>query len=845
MKFLVHQSICGEVNKAWGLIKTTMPDINLAKNIAFRADLQDQTGGVMWVPAIRGFFEGEYFLIMKTFEDLSPEVRRGRKFSHVLIILKKDILGIEDIGQIINLLPDKIEKDVVLKSIQVEYKNKVDPDLISSTFQGRFSKLINGYVNVKNYKNTLIWIGQENFSLAVIELWKRLIEQERQSFQFGISFNNDDKIVEGINLVSVPESVQSKFLRSDFCIIAKNDNHKPVELIEQLLIGDSSVKQRIENFEKVIGSNSLSRDDINFVAKGLDTFEKMEDVVDIKRLNTLSHIIAKFAPADDQGNDFKQKLLVKIIQLIDAGQFSDIVILKNFRTESYQNSTVLLSEALTKWIRKNIFSIRKTSNDLKLFFDNLKSNNLNWWDKLIEIELRLYLKTISVSKVVVVYMWLMESPLLLSKIVGFISQSKESESCFIEKLPKNLSQLIFEELKVFSLNNGWLRLYAQNLNFQLELHYALTELLKVDKDSSHFDAIDIIVKGKNEGSIIDYAVRNGDMRMIKIAGKICSKSPKNLNKLKILDANWQKIWLEAILTGNEIETGLKEPDKEISKLFDSLILGANISEELIDKISQSEHGNILFYPNRSELWKKISDNAKNNFLTKTSAALLNQLSLNSNTVIPDDVFIINHISQKGVWDFLFFNRNNIKSVIPIFDKLNLQDINLKDYLSNYTGHINAVEATQLGKLIAVKRFSSSAYIINSKASKRNNWKFALAECHYLLDFITKAALVISGTISSVNIPTDEWWQSTEELIVELYPNGTALTTIWKKAGGKESDLLTKSTANEIWSDALYKVRRNQLKKITMNKLLKEIEKQYGDNKKFKIIYGLRKNYIKT
>nr|WP_255552323.1 effector-associated domain EAD1-containing protein [Flavobacterium sp. CSZ] len=333
--------------------------------------------------------------------------------------------------------------------------------------------------------------------------------------------------------------------------------------------------------------------------------------------------------------------------------------------------------------------------------------------------------------------------------------------------------------------------------------------------------------------------------MIKIAGKICSKSPKNLNKLKVLDANWQKIWLEAILTGNEIETGLKEPDKEISKLFDSLILGANISEELIDKISQSEHGNILFYPNRSEIWKKFSDNAKNNFLTKTSAALLNQLSLNSNTLIPDDIFIIDHISQKGVWDFLFFNRNNIKSVIPIFDKFNLQDSNLKDYLSNYTGHINAVEATQLGKLIAVKRFSNSAYIINSKASKRNNWKFALAECHYLLDFITKAALVISGTISSVNIPTDEWWQSTEELIVELYPNGTALTTIWKKAGGKESDLLTKSTANEIWSDALYKVRRNQLKKITMNKLLKEIEKQYGDSKKFKIIYGLRKNYIKT
>ncbi|KGO94679.1 effector-associated domain EAD1-containing protein [Flavobacterium subsaxonicum] len=110
---------------------------------------------------------------------------------------------------------------------------------------------------------------------------------------------------------------------------------------------------------------------------------------------------------------------------------------------------------------------------------------------------------------------------------------------------------------------------------------------------------------------------------------------------------------------------------------------------------------------------------------------------------------------------------------------------------------------------------------------------------------TKGILALSGILNSVNITTDQWWQSTEDLIVELYPNGTSLTTIWKKAGGKESDLLTKSTANEIWSDALYKMRKNQPKNMTMNKLLKEIEKQYGDNQKFKIIYDLRKNYIKT
>jgi len=95
VKVIIHQSICGEVDKAWGLIKTTLPDVNIAKNIAFRTDLQDQTSGVNWEPAIRGFSEGDYFLIMKTFEDTALDVRRGRKYSHVLMIPKEKIIKID------------------------------------------------------------------------------------------------------------------------------------------------------------------------------------------------------------------------------------------------------------------------------------------------------------------------------------------------------------------------------------------------------------------------------------------------------------------------------------------------------------------------------------------------------------------------------------------------------------------------------------------------------------------------------------------------------------------------------------------------------------------------------
>jgi hypothetical protein len=845
VKVIIHQSICGEVNKAWGLIKTTLPDVNIAKSIAFRTDLQDQTSGINWEPAIRGFSEGDFFMIMKTFEDTSPDVRRGRKFSHVLMIPKKEIVGIDNIEQIISLLPQEINKSTNLEPISIEMSSS-DAVSIADAIRGKFNKLINGYININSYKNTLIWIGQEGFDTAVIELWKRLTVLERQNFQFSIAFNNDHKGTNYISLIAVPESVQSKFVKSDFFIIGKNDNHEATELIEQLLIGDASVQERISNFEKTIESKSFSREDISFIAKGIDTFEHLESVKDLKKLNTLSHIVSQYAPLEKQGTDFKQQLLSKIVQSVESANFSDLSVLRNFKTESFKNSKKTLSTALLGWIEKYVFSNGNNVVTCTSFFAQVKKDNLNWWDKVITLELDTYLGTLQTSKIVTIYAWLMESPSILSIIKSFIDKSKNAESCFVEKLPKKISKELIEELQEFSISNNWLRLYAHLLDRQFELGAALTKLFKIDQDKNYFEAIEVIIEGKDDDSVIHYAVTIGESRMIKIAGKICNNASKHLKKMDVLNANWQLIWEEAIENGNDVGEGLKEPEKEIHKLFDRLIDGNSVSERLIDKISQSEFGNLLLYPKRAILWCKLSLSVKDNFLTKTSTALLEQLSKNSTVEIPNDTILLDHISRKGIFEFLYYNKNNIKSVIQVFEKFpQLSDNNLRDYLNNFSGQIDAIDATRLGKLIKVRYFSNSAYVINSKASKTNNWKYALSECHHLMDFLTKGILAFSGILSTVKISSDQWWQSAEELIIELYPNGTSLTTIWKKAGGKESDLLVKGTSSEIWSDVLYKLRRGQFKEITMNDLLKEIKKQYIDNQKFKIIYDLRKSFIKT
>ena len=221
MKIVVHQSLCGEKNKAWELLKTTMQDFGIAKSLAFKADLQEQTGGIHWIPAIRGFVEGDYFLIIKTFEDTSTEVRRGRKFSHVLIIHKGEIIKIDNLQPILNLLHGKIDKETSIELISIDVKLIETIIEHKPSFQGRFNKLAHGYLNIKEYSNTIIWFGQEDFDLSVVELWKRLNIDERKNFRFGISFHNDGIGSENVNLIAVPESIQSKFIKSGFFFAEK------------------------------------------------------------------------------------------------------------------------------------------------------------------------------------------------------------------------------------------------------------------------------------------------------------------------------------------------------------------------------------------------------------------------------------------------------------------------------------------------------------------------------------------------------------------------------------------------------------------------------------------------
>lgn len=840
MEITIHQIICGEDDKGgYGLLKSTLSDLKLAKKIAFNTDIQEQTGNYQWDSAIRGFVVDDYFLIMKTFPDRSADVRPGRVFSHVLLILKTDLNNIQNLTTILELLPDKIDKEIIIEPIPYKEENDNVTDL-SSTYQGRFNKVIHGYVNAHDCSKTIIWVGVENFDIALSLLWKVLPVEEKEALNFGLNFNADAIPKGKLNFINIPENIESKFLNKGFCLVRKNENYVLKEIFEQLIAGDPKANERISNFKAIIETADLSRDAVNNIGKVLNTFENIDSTSDLKKLNTLSHVVAEYSPLKENGVSFKENLLDKICNSILTCDVSELHLIKTFKTNSFNGSERKLTHSVNKWLENHLFCEKETrTKNYSLLFEKLNGINSNWWTENIKHKVDVFLSSIDIDKVSIVMNWLNQDISILDIIEPVIDISSESENSFTIHLRKSFNKSNFQNLVSFALRRKWLRFHARLMIFEYSFEQALSNQLLVDDNEEYFDGINEMITNISPIAVINFTINNGDNRLIKICGKYCHADSALLANIEISNVNWQAIWLHSILLENEIFDGITEPQEKVYLLLSILLNGESYNIDLLEKISNTQYGNILYYPKRESIWKLLPNNIRTNFLKKTSTTLLKKISTDTTTVIPDDKELSDFIISNGISDFLYFNRNNFKVTLPIFITFKqLPEYILKDYASNFLGNIDVVDATQLGKLVLQRNYKNVAHVIYQKSYSNNQFRISLKECYELLDLVDRFWAWSKGLVLNVTISKEEWWNAFAELCHRLYPNGPKENKIWERAEGDESDLILQSTGKETWNAILKKLRFGGCDEVTPKKLIKKMLDDYKKNEELKTLKDL-------
>lgn len=464
----------------------------------------------------------------------------------------------------------------------------------------------------------------------------------------------------------------------------------------------------------------------------------------------------------------------------------------------------------------------------------------NWLVSLIRENISFFLSDINVVTAKTIWLWIAKDVSVVKSVSDEIENSRAAEKNLCDSLPKT-EEAVLSEVKKFASKRNWLRLYATILNSQFDFETALAEQLKVDTDKNSFDGIEIISQRAKPKEIITTSVAIDDKRCIFLSGKLCKADPKLLADMQIENANWQEVWLAGINNGNKLTDGLNEPMKIIHLFFDLMINGKSVNESLLERISETDFANILDYANRNKIWAKISPKVKQEFLEKTSSALLQSVSDNSTFQIPIDKDLSDYIiSSNAIGTFLYYNRSNIKAALPIFNTYSqLPEHILRDYISNYSGKFGVVDATQLGQLTYKRRYSKVAYSIYQKAYSSKQFKIALAECLDLLDFITRGLAWAAGLISKIEVSEDEWWAAFTQLSYTLYDEGPIQNKIWTQADGKGYDLETKGSGKEVWIIALQKLRKkNCAGDISVKKLLKAMHEENKKNEELKTLKDL-------
>lgn len=842
MKITIHQAIYGEVNGAWDLLQTTMENVPEAKKLRFQTDLQERAPtGIYWQPTIRGFSVNELYVITKTYPDTSQDVRAGRVFSHSLIVEKKHLTQINDLSVLFKYFSTSLNKSINLSiisySTDAQKIPEIKPELIP-----RFKKVIHGLVESNVFQNKIVWVGEKGFEEIICQTWQRLTKTERENFYFGISFNPKELSSNDLTLVTTPISLENNWNNSSFCIIKENEDYELKTFFEHFLFGDERAYQSLNNFIIEIEASPSTREDFKFLSKGVEIFENLNSCEDFNSINMLFQLCSEYSRNKRKGIEFKNKLLRKFCKVVEKSNEREILALQGIKTSAIDGSEKQLSSALRVWLTNNLFdsSANKTT-DFSKVISQYNNSQKSWWQNTFTSELKNFVSLVTLDKSEILWQWILRDVNTLKQIDRDLDRSYQAETNLITNFPKKLDIKDLPKLRDFAIARRWFRFHGTLLISLLNFESAIKAHLKVDDLFEELEAIKIITDKGNSKEVLNFAIQNGDPRLLTIASELCYKEPSLLKSLDTRKINWRTVWLGSIRKGNQIDQGLLKPSKKILEIFDLLLDGDDIEEELLVYISKSEYANLFVYKNRSELWLRIPPIIRTTFLRKTAEFFLERLSKDPSTEIPNDEILEDFIVNNGIHDFLYYNRNDFKKTLPIFlmfTKLN-EEI-LGKYIYYYNGNLDYVDATQLGKLVNHLDSRYLANTIYSKSKANSQFKVALNECFNQLSYFDRGNIVWFGFLDNIIFTEEQWWEAFQETACSLYSGGPRDRKIWAEAGGEEYDLLSFGSGKEQWVDAVTKLRKGFFKKISIEKLLKKMRKEHPKYEPLTMLENLRK-----
>jgi hypothetical protein len=835
---IINQAIYGDKSGAYSLLATSFDDIGIAKRICNVTDVLDRpSSGYLSEPIIRGFAFDDYYLFIKSFPDNDASVRKGRVFSHVLIVNRCDLDELNDLELLISHFFMALNKDAKLAQIEVP-SAKLSLNKITSP--SRKAGLINGLIEHDEYSNTILWEGEEDYISAVSSFWHRLPSAIKAQLNLGVVFNLSKIDSDKINLLYFHEGDDHKWRINDTRVIYKEDREELNSIPSYYIAGDI---QNSASLVKLIDTFNLKVDDIDdydCLARSAPIFNELSVSTDFNGLISFCYLITQYNLDKNCAHNEKEEIVSLIIKKIVNAENKQISALKNINWNAFNSSQKTVVAAMKQWLELKLNTVDGAISITDIIVEAFLSANDNWWTNTVIGIVKTVFNQWRSTHAKIILSWLAKDNSLLTKFESIIPKSKVTEEGFISHWSQPTDALA-ELIRLFCQNRQWLVLHGITIIQLYDVNTCLKIQLALDKDEKSLSSLQRMAKLLDSRKFISVAVETGDIRLIAISAQKISKDNSLIKSLDIKNISWRRIWLDAIKLGSEPWTGIKQPHLVLFELLGMLINGSDIENDLLVELGNSSMNDLTDFQYRKNIWPLINVSARKGFLDATTIGCVKQLDKGMLALSDIEPDIQRNWSEKLISIRIFGDSDiSVLTKLELFDSLDFED---DDILENITRcKYSGSEATKLGQIILNNNWKNLAEIIGNKF--KNDGRYDLSNAAKQC-----SSIVIKPSTSSFFDPFGLWSSSYDPKKVEKFERTQKIKDIKFKIAlsfpgekrtyaKKVADQLKEAlNDNSVFYDMDYKA---QLARPNLDTLLQSI---YHENSELLVVF-LCKEYTK-
>ena len=810
----IEQALYGEQRGGHSLLRAS-GDREVSAEIVPRLDLPDTAPpGVQWSPFLRGFPYQNRYVFARTFLDADAS-RGGMVFSHALMAPLDDIAEWRDLRPLLQCLttserqrPDATTVDLVHAESQLP-----DPRELMNLAE----------IFTSPGELPVVRIGHDGFDGLVVALWARLGRGIRRNFSFRLSFGPSD-LVESPKpaLVCTPQGMAARW--SGYRTVGSSPCREPTSLAAAVLSGHETAAPILE-FMHEIGAEPTSFDELRLIEQA---YRFSVDEPMFERCIGVVRLVERLSPSPDSGRDRKESLVRQLCELLLTARAEQILRLRNLQLSSFP-SPARVWKALEAWIAENAFPEEQDAEMLSVFGDATTRNAAvaEWRTALLKGLTAAAASSRKSGFTDAFWRWIRVRPDIVAAVFPHLPTGGDVERRLVAAPPRELEEASAEALAKLARSRGWLRVHGAALSAAYSPLDAVRRQIEVDTDPSFVDGLRLALRRAKPVEVVECSLKGDDLRITSFAGEVVAKNPKLLSDVDLTRTNVQAIWREALVIDPGAWQGPADPKAAFHAILDGVLDGRSVDSSLIDRLSQSPVADLRNYPRRSEIWCRVSEVARNNFLATTAEGWLRCVESKGVLLKPDrdlQSAILATDRLETTLDAL--SSQHIGTAIRIVASLEQYDehrfTRLLQRMISSNNSLPFLDAEGIGRLVSERQWNTVADdLLARHQSGRRDLKPALRVCHSMFDIWTRIFLGLTPPSEMAK------WEAFEELAAELYPTGPDQADLWQRAGGKDADLKHWEDGRDQWRRALRKIRHGKKPRPTV--LLKRMKEDYPNN----------------